>query len=116
MLTLDYQDKNIDIDAFAAINRKEPFKIIVRGWKREKLKRAVSFYRAYFDTKDKGNRTLVTWLKFGYFGFAAPTFWGICNNARLSGMEVGFYETEESLVVSFAFPPPQPAHNVPNVH
>ena len=105
MLTIDYHDSNADRAAWAAIDRRDTFRLIVRGRKRQKLKRAVVFHHAYHHPQKKGeSRNLNTWLKFSYYGFATPTFWGICNHATLAGLEISFYDTDDTLVISFALP------------
>src|SRR5262245_44819851 len=107
MLVLEYASKDVDRNAWSAIDRKEPLQLIVRGNKRAALKRALPFYQEYFDARRRGIRKRSFWLKFGYYGLTMPTFWGIYNHAELAGMKIATQEKDDCLVVSFLPRPPR---------
>jgi hypothetical protein len=105
VIIIDYENSDVDLLAQAAIECGEPFSLVVRGRNREKLERAASFHRSYFDQKATGRRSLLTWLKFGYYGFSTATFWIIYDRAKLAGMKIDFRETVDLLVVAFDLSP-----------
>ncbi|HEX9275959.1 MAG TPA: hypothetical protein VGA51_06120 [Casimicrobiaceae bacterium] len=101
MQMIEYGSKDFDKNAWAAIDKREPLQLIVRGEKQKTLKRALVFYQDYFDARRRGIKKRSTWLKFGYYGIRAPTFWGIYNHAELARMKVSTEEREDCLIVSF---------------
>ena len=110
MLTLDYGARDFDKAAWAAIDRHEEVRLVVRGEKRQSLKRALARYRDYFDAKRRGEAKLSAWLLFGWYGLRMPTFWGIYNHGELARMQVGTEETADSLVITFS-PAQKPPSN-----
>lgn len=104
MTNIEYGSSNFDREAWAAIDRREPLTLIVRGRKRKALKRALAFYKEYYEAKRRGEKKASTWLKFGLYGLRMPTFWGIYNHAELAGMLISTEETEDCFVVSIVPP------------
>lgn len=103
-MEFDYSDKNILNDAWAAVDRGDPFSICISGWKAMLLKKSIPMYLEYFYEKElrneKKNRLEI--LKFGPFGILTPVFWSIVNHAILGEMKLEHYDRDKSLIVSFS--------------
>ncbi len=102
MVKLDYGIKDFDKTAWSAIDRRETVQLIVRGRKREVVKRALLHYREYFDAKRRGQASRVEWIKFGWYGIRMPTFWSVYNHAEMAGMQVATEGKDDCLLVTFA--------------
>jgi len=103
-MIIEYAKNNFDREAWAAIDRREPFQLIVRGGKRKALKRALAFYQEYSEARRRREKKRSTWLKFGFYGFRMPAFWGIYNHAEIAGMSISSEEREDCFVVAFLPP------------
>ena len=106
MRVIEYGANDFDKSAWSTIDNKQPLQVLIRGPRRQPLKRALSYYREYVDARLRGGRKRLTWLKFGYYGFRTPTFWGIYNHAERAGMHITTEDRDDCLVVSFL---PNPA-------
>lgn len=99
---LEYGAKNFDKAAWEAIDRRESVQLLVKGGKRATVKRALEYYREYFDARRRGQRKRGAWWKFGWYGFRMPAFWAVYNHAELAGMRVATEERDDCLVVTFS--------------
>lgn len=102
MFTLEYQDGELDRIASSAVDRREPFEILVRGRKAKTVKKSILLYRKYLEAKESGKRKRSSLLKFACYGIRCPVLWGIYIHAEQQGIKIGLKEDREILTLSFS--------------
>jgi len=104
MLKFDYTDRSLFREAMAAIDQRQPFIIVVKGWKRRRILKGLDAYREFYEYHvRRGTKNLRALLKFSYHVFWALNFWLLCLYKQGADKKIEFQDTEDSLVVQFEF-------------
>ena len=104
MLSLEYGSKDFDRLAWQAIDRRDAVQLLIAGRKRSAVKRAIECYSEYVSSGRSGKRKRSLLLKFAWYVFRVPAFWGLHNHAELAGMQIRTEERDHHLVVMFLPP------------
>jgi len=101
VLTFEYEVRNFDL-AWNAVDRVEPFDVIVRGWRAPILRRSIPLCEVFFGRERRsGPHTPSEILRIGLYGWFSPWLLGIYNHAIIAGMTAQWRETERAIIVSF---------------
>jgi hypothetical protein len=101
VLTFEYDVRNFD-RAWDAVDRGEPFDVIVRGWRVPILRRSMPLCEVFFGRERRsGPHTPSEILRIGLYGSFSPWLLGINNHGIIAGMTAHWRETEGTITVSF---------------
>lgn len=107
MKELRYSDPDLLKKSLALAEDREPFLIVVSGWRVRALRTSLPLYKKYFmhsQKRDALGRVLAIPKLFAY-GILSPTLWGIINSASLHGMNLHDKEEGCSLILLFSGDP-----------
>lgn len=104
MLTLEYGNRAVFREAMAAIDRKEPFAIVVSGPKRQRVLKGIGAYHAFHECFVlQGGKKLSVLLRFSYHVFWALDFWLLCLYKQGPSKRIEFKNDPNTLTVFFDF-------------
>lgn len=104
MLTFEYGDKAVFREAMAAIDRKEPFALVVTGSKRPRVLKGIGAYYAFHDCfVIRGHKNLSVLLRFSYHVLWAIDFWLLCLYKQSPNKRIEFKNEQNVVTVFFGF-------------
>jgi hypothetical protein len=104
MIELLYGSKDFDRIAWREIDQGRPVSIRIARVRKAFIHRLLSLYAHYDQELRKGRNRRDLLFSFGWRGFFAPALIGICNHARLAGMEIVVMDQGSTLEVRFQKP------------
>ncbi len=100
MRRLQYKDANILNDSLKLIKQREPFCIVIEGWRVALLRKAVPVSREYLlgGKSAQGIKKLLAIPRLMFYWMLCPTIWGIVISASLNRM-IFDYKSEEGFAI-----------------
>ena len=102
MLALDYQQENFSDVAWDAIDRGEPFEVVITGKKIKILRKFIVLFLKYEEAKRRRHPSKGLLPLLALYGIWFPTFGSILIHASTWRVNTRLEEMANRLIVSFA--------------
>lgn len=101
MRTLNYDERDVEKVARAAIANRDSFEFVVRGPKAKLIEDAIPIWNEAFSRDVRFTRRIGLGVKLCGLVRRTPHFWPLYFQARRTHMRIGVIEGENSVVISF---------------